>query len=285
VSRFVYGTKSNVPEYVIKNGETYRIVSDHLGTPRVVVHATTGAIVQRLDVQAFGELILDTAPGWQPFGFAGGLYDPDTGLMRFGTRDYDPIAGEWTAKDPIGFADGPNVYSYVHNNPLNLRDPFGLSTSSAAWCFLKGAAWGAAGAVVVGGVAAVAVTAAGAPVAAVTGILVVAGIAGGVVTGWDIYNQSGFGNWNRVAYDVGSVAGSAAAGAAIAPVIGPAIAGGETTPGWSPAKDWSNLFDPFYPGGSVWSWLGKGPDNAAAGGAAAAAGSGTAMVGTNCECN
>jgi hypothetical protein len=49
------------------------------------------------------------------------------------------------SEDPIGFDDGPNVYSHVHNSPLNLREPFGLSASSVAWCFVKGAARGAAG--------------------------------------------------------------------------------------------------------------------------------------------
>jgi RHS repeat-associated protein len=127
VSRFVYGTKPNVPEYVVKNGETYRIVSDHIGTPRLVVHATTGAVVQRLDVQPFGEIIVDTNPGWQPFGFAGGLYDPDTGLVRFGARDYDPRTGRWTAKDPIGFeSDESNLYSYVGGEPVSRVDSSGL---------------------------------------------------------------------------------------------------------------------------------------------------------------
>ena len=31
-------------------------------------------------------------PGYQPFGFAGGLADA-LGLVRFGARDYDPRAG------------------------------------------------------------------------------------------------------------------------------------------------------------------------------------------------
>ena len=39
VSRFVYGTKGNVPDYMIKNGVTYRIISDHLGSPRLVINA------------------------------------------------------------------------------------------------------------------------------------------------------------------------------------------------------------------------------------------------------
>lgn len=106
----------------------YRIVSDHLGTPRVVVHATTGAVVQRFDVHAFGELIVDTSPGWQPFGFAGGLYDPDTGLVRFGARDYDPQAGRWTAKDPVLWSGGdPGLMNYVANDPVNGGDATGLA--------------------------------------------------------------------------------------------------------------------------------------------------------------
>jgi RHS repeat-associated protein len=53
--------------------------------------------------------------------------DRDTGLVRFGFRDYDPAIGKWTAKDPIGFAGGDvNLFGYVENNPVNLIDPFGL---------------------------------------------------------------------------------------------------------------------------------------------------------------
>ncbi|MFP3960574.1 MAG: RHS repeat-associated core domain-containing protein [Spirochaetaceae bacterium] len=61
---------------------------------------------QELTYDVFGRVLSDTAPGFQPFGFAGGLYDSDTGLLRFGARDYDPIVGRWTAKDPILFRGG-----------------------------------------------------------------------------------------------------------------------------------------------------------------------------------
>ena len=61
------------------------------------------------------------------FGFAGGLYDTDTKLTRFGYRDYDAYVGKWTAKDPIGFQGGDsNLYGYVLGDPVRGFDPSGL---------------------------------------------------------------------------------------------------------------------------------------------------------------
>lgn len=74
------------------------------------------------------EMFSRTNPGFQPFGFAGGIYDPDTGLVRFGARDYDAFVGRWTAKDPIRFDGGDsNLYVYVGNDPVNGFDPTGLA--------------------------------------------------------------------------------------------------------------------------------------------------------------
>jgi len=125
-SRFVYGTKANVPDYMIKNGTTYRIISDHLGSPRLIVNTADGSIAQRIDYDIWGNITNDTNPGFQPFGFAGGIYDQHTGLTRFGARDYDAETGRWTAKDPILFQGGDtNLYGYVLNDPVNFVDPNG----------------------------------------------------------------------------------------------------------------------------------------------------------------
>jgi hypothetical protein len=47
VSRFVYASKANVPDYMISGGVTYRLISDHLGSVRLVANASTGAVAQR----------------------------------------------------------------------------------------------------------------------------------------------------------------------------------------------------------------------------------------------
>ena len=68
-----------------------------------------------------------------PFGFAGGLYDADTKLTRFGYRDYDAYTGKWTAKDPIGFSGGDsNLYGYVLGDPVGFVDPMGLFTNNSS---------------------------------------------------------------------------------------------------------------------------------------------------------
>ena len=132
VSEFVYGALEHAPDYLFKGGQTYRIICDHLGSPRLVVNTTTGQIVQRVDYDAFGQVLADTSPGLHPFGFAGGLYDHDTRLVRFGARDFDAETGRWTAKDPILFAAGkPNLYAYVGSDPVNFTDASGLQDSSS----------------------------------------------------------------------------------------------------------------------------------------------------------
>jgi RHS repeat-associated protein len=82
-----------------------------------------------MNYDEFGNVTSDTNPGFQPFGFAGGLYDRDTGLIRFGARDYDPMTGRWTAKDPLLF-EGlvTNFYEYVVNDPIRFIDPEGTQS-------------------------------------------------------------------------------------------------------------------------------------------------------------
>ncbi|MFZ4789729.1 MAG: RHS repeat-associated core domain-containing protein [Candidatus Competibacteraceae bacterium] len=134
VSRFVYGKGINVPDYLMKGGATYRVVTDHLGSPRLVVDTATGTIAQELAYDEYGNVLTDTNPGFQPFGFAGGIYDRDTRLVRFGARDYEAGSGRWMVKDPILFAGrDTNLYRYVSDDSVNQKDPSGKLTGTTCW--------------------------------------------------------------------------------------------------------------------------------------------------------
>ncbi|MEK6627409.1 MAG: RHS repeat-associated core domain-containing protein, partial [Bdellovibrionota bacterium] len=126
VKRFIYGEKINVPDYMIYQNKEYRIISDQVGTPRLVVEASSGKIVEKIEMDEFGHDVRIEGKNLIPFGFAGGIYDQDTGLVRFGARDYDPEIGRWTSKDPIGFAGGDtNLYAYCGGDSVNCIDPEG----------------------------------------------------------------------------------------------------------------------------------------------------------------
>ncbi len=82
--RYVYHGTS--PALIVTPGASYRLIKDHLGSVRRVVDTATGEVVQTLDYDAWGRVLVDSNPGFQPFGYAGGLYDADTGLVRFRAR-------------------------------------------------------------------------------------------------------------------------------------------------------------------------------------------------------
>jgi RHS repeat-associated protein len=68
----------------------------------------------------------DAISGSQRFQFAGGLYDQNSQLMRLKAGDYYPKMGGVTAKNPILLASiDPNLYTYVHSNPINWVDTTG----------------------------------------------------------------------------------------------------------------------------------------------------------------
>jgi RHS repeat-associated protein len=134
--QYVYGTKSNIPDIMIANGKEYRIMSDQVGTPKLLIDSATGAVVKIYAFDEFGYVSLSSTADDMfgkddvqiAFGFAGGIFDKDTGFVHFGARDYDPYTGRWLSKDPILFnGQDTNLYGYVLSDPINKIDPSGKS--------------------------------------------------------------------------------------------------------------------------------------------------------------
>jgi RHS repeat-associated protein len=112
----------------------YTVATDMIGTPRVVADSS-GNVVRNIRHDSYGAALPDgTETGSAAsfplaIGFAGGIEDPVTGLVRFGERDYDTASGRWTARDPAGFSGSPfGLYRYAGGDPIDNRDPNGL------WC-------------------------------------------------------------------------------------------------------------------------------------------------------
>ncbi len=267
---------------MLRSSATSYFHADGLGSITSLSNAA-GSIVNTYTYDSFGNLTASTGSLVNSFRYTGRESDAETGLYYYRARYYDPSSGRFLSEDPIRFSGMDlNLYRYVWSDALNLRDPFGLSPSSIAWCFLKGAAAGAAGAVVVGALAVGAVTL-GAPVAAVTTVLGVVAIAGGAALGIDVIGDIKNGNWNGLAFNVGSIVGSSVAGGVGGRALAEGINGVPSKP-WNIKSDIGDHYNPSL--GSPADWIRTGPNPGSAGGSAALGGAGAAKVAQNtCGCN
>ncbi len=131
IQRFKYAD-NRMPISMTSNGQKYYLHYDQVGTLKAVTD-TTHNIIKEISYDTYGNILSDSNPSFKvPFGFAGGLYDSDTKLTRFGYRDYDAYTGKWTAKDPIDFGGGDsNFYGYVLGDPVDFVDSQGLFLANA----------------------------------------------------------------------------------------------------------------------------------------------------------
>lgn len=119
-------------------GETYLPLHDIAGNVVSLIEPQSRELIESYQYSAFGEETIYNAYGEveesslvrNPWRFAEKRVDQKSGLILFGLRFYDPSTGRWISQDPGGFIDGPNLYAYLHNNPLNHLDRFGLATEA-----------------------------------------------------------------------------------------------------------------------------------------------------------
>ena len=107
---------------------------DQVGTLKLLTDKN-GNLVKEVLRDSFGVLYYDSLPDlFIPIGFAGGLTDPDTDLIRFGKRDYDPNIGRFTAPDPARDLRGDgDLYDYCADDPVSRKDPTGLAWWTPRW--------------------------------------------------------------------------------------------------------------------------------------------------------
>jgi len=115
--------------------------TDGLGTVREIT-SSTGAVINQYSYDAWGNQLSSVEQISQPFTFTAREWDSGSGLYYYRARYMDATVGRFTSMDPaLGNADDPfsfHGYSYVANNPVNLKDQTGRSYATCmVGCYIE----------------------------------------------------------------------------------------------------------------------------------------------------
>jgi RHS repeat-associated protein len=115
--------------YESASGRAHYYTSDHLGSVREMTDSS-GTIQARYDYDPYGRATLVSGSLGSDFQYAGYYEHATSGLNLTLFRAYDPNTAKWLSRDPLPNAErlqGPNLYEYVSNNPIDRIDPLGLA--------------------------------------------------------------------------------------------------------------------------------------------------------------
>ena len=126
---YTHGPGIDEPLSIARDGQTYYYHADGLGSITSMTDRAQ-SVVNRYAYDSFGAIKASETVR-NAYAFTGREYDSDTGLYYYRARYYDPEAGRFVGKDPIGFAgEDVNLYGYVGNKPSTFSDPSGLFFNS-----------------------------------------------------------------------------------------------------------------------------------------------------------
>jgi RHS repeat-associated protein len=110
------------------NAGSYFYTRDHLGSIRELTDSG-GNLRARYAYDPYGRRTRVSGELEPDFGFAGMFWSGEVGLALTWFRAYDTALGRWLSRDSfpeVEIDDGPNLYAYVHGNPINAVDRLGL---------------------------------------------------------------------------------------------------------------------------------------------------------------
>jgi RHS repeat-associated protein len=118
------GTGDVIAE-IDRNGAVHYYIPNHRGDTVLCV-TNNGVSVSYLRYDAFGNSVTNIGSFSPRYTFSTKEYLDAVEVYIYAYRLYDPIAGRWTQRDPVGYQDKVNLYQFCGNNPVNSCDAFGL---------------------------------------------------------------------------------------------------------------------------------------------------------------
>src|ERR1043166_3685507 len=159
LATYTYGDYVDEVLTMDRAGQTYYYHQNALWTPQALTDGT-GAVAERYAYDAYGCVTVLNA-GYAPlalnawgtphsavtnlFLFTGRELDEETGLYFYRARSFDCGLGRFLQRDPLEYADGLNLYEYVHGRPTFSVDPSGLAQSLTFESNLGGPTFGNCG--------------------------------------------------------------------------------------------------------------------------------------------
>lgn len=125
VARYSQGLNVDEPLAMLRSGATNFYNADGLGSVTSLSNAA-GSLAQTYGYDSFGKQTSSSGSLTNPFQYTAREFDSETSLYYNRARYLDPTVGRFVSEDPLRFFAGPNFYTYVSSNPVNLNDPFGL---------------------------------------------------------------------------------------------------------------------------------------------------------------
>jgi RHS repeat-associated protein len=113
------------------SGANRYFAADHLGSIAEVTDGTA-SLSARYSFDPWGSRTLTSGTDLTGVGYTGHRWHSNASGWLTQYRFFDPAMGRWASEDPLGLEQGPNLYAYVVNNPLNTVDPDGRAAVAVA---------------------------------------------------------------------------------------------------------------------------------------------------------